>query len=369
MENCPEITDKAISALALLLAPIPFVSEVEVRQKVALSNGQRADFITTLKIGREEVRLVCEVKKDLQPRLVFDAIRQVKDYCSCLSGEPSYPVVVSEYISPRSAEILGNQNVSYFDLAGNSRLCFENVYIEKMGEKLKRGESRRIKSLFGLKSSRMLRLILINSLRPWQVKELTAKTELSLGQVSNIRRALLDQQYAMESQQGGIQLTQPDALLSDWIKSYKKNILNKASGYYSLLDPEERLDAIKRAIAESIDQKSAIVLNGLSAARWQAPYAKSMSDNFYADKKGSEILKKYLMLEPVTVGPNVFIEEPKDLFVFEESVECAPGLKCTSIIQTYLDVYVMGEREQEAAEHIKSHLLRKIWGDYSKDAT
>ena len=368
MENEIEIINEARSVLALLLTPVPFVSGIETQQEVALSNGQRADFIVNLQIGHNEIRLVCEVKKNLQPRFVFDAIRQVRDYCSYLSGEPSYPVVVSEYISPRSAEILVDQNICYFDLAGNCRLCFENIYIEKVGEKFKSGESRRVKSLFGLKSSRMLRLMLRNSIRPWQVKELVAKTELSLGQVSNIRRALLDQQYAMESQQGGIQLTQPDVLLSDWVKLYKKNIVNKASGYYSLLDPEEGLDAIKRAIAESIEQDAGIILNGLSAARWQAPYAKTMSDTFYADKKGAEILKKYLVLEPVTVGPNIFIEEPKDLFVFEESVECAPGLKCTSAIQTYLDLYVAGEREQEAAEHIKSHLLRETWGFYSEDA-
>ena len=367
MLNEVDIRDQVRLVLESLLKPIPFVKGMELKMEVSLEHGRYADFIASLFMGNDELKLVGEVKKSLQPRFVLDAVRQVKEYCSYLSGEAVYPVVVSEYISPRSAEILIEQNISYFDLSGNCRLCFANVYIEKACEKLKSSESRGVKSLFGLKSSRMLRLMLSNPMRPWQVKELAARTKLSLGQVSNIRRSLLDQQYALESQQGGFQLTQPGALLSDWVNSYNKNIVNNGSGYYSLLDPDKRLDAIKLAISESMEQGAGIMLNGLSSARWQAPYAKSMSDTFYADKKGIEILKKYLMLEAVKVGPNVIIEEPKDSFVFEESVSCAPELKCTSAIQTYLDLYIAGEREREAAEHIKSYLLKEKWEFYSGD--
>lgn len=365
--NETEIIYQARSILASLLKPIPFINGVELSQEADLSDGRRADFIATMYVGNDEKRLVCEVKKSLQPRFVLDAIRQVKEYCSYFSGESAYPVVVSEYVSPRSAEILIDKNVSYFDLSGNCRLCFANVYIEKAGGKSKSGERRGVKSLFGLKSSRMLRLMLRNPMRPWQVKELAAKTELSLGQVSNIRRALLNQQYAVEPEQGGIQLTQPGALLGDWAKSYKKNIVNKNSSFYSLLNPEERVDATKMAISESLNKRAGIMLSGLSAARWQAPFTKSMSETLYADEGGIELLKKYLMLEPVKIGPNVIIEEPKDSFVFKESIECAPGLKCTSAIQTYLDLYIAGEREREAAEHIESYLLRDRWSNNFKD--
>jgi len=109
------------------------------------------------------------------------------------------------------------------------------------------------------------------------------------------------------------------------------------------------------------------MFNGLSAARWQAPFAKSVSERFYADFKGIEILKKHLMLEVVKVGPNIIIEEPKDSFIFNEASDCAPGIKCTSEIQTYLDLYIAGEREREAAEHIESYLLKDKWNKNFKD--
>lgn len=367
MLNDIEIIDQAKAILASLLQAIPFVKGVELRQEAILADGMHADFIAAMSVGADQMTLVCEVKKSLQPRFVLDAVRQVKEYCSYFSDAPAFPVVVSEYISPRSAEILIEQNVSFFDLAGNCRFCFANVYIEKQGAKPKSGESRGVKSLFGLKSSRMLRLMLNNPVRTWQVKELAAKTELSLGQVSNIRRALLDQQYALESEQGGIQLTQPGALLGDWVKSYKKNIINKESGFYSLLNSDERIDAIKAAISEAKEKGAEVMLSGLSAARWLAPYAKSSTENFYADKKGIEILKRHLMLESVSMGPNVIIAEPKDSFVFKEGLECAPSLKCSNAIQTFLDLYIAGEREQEAADHIESYLLRDRWKNHFKE--
>lgn len=368
MSNESEIIYQVKPVLEALLEPVPFVNDFELNFEIALEGGRRADFIATLDIRHDKLKLVGEVKKNLQPRYVFDAIRQVKEYCSYFMGEPAYPVVVSEYISPRSAEILINQNVSYFDLAGNCRLSFANVYIEKSGGKPKGSEQRGVKSLFGLKSSRMLRLMLNESVRPmkgkpkdWSIKHLAARAELSYGQVSNVRRALLDQGYALELGEGGFQLNVPGDLLNDWRELYKKNIVKQSSAYYCLLNIEERQEATKAAMREAEIKGAGIMLGGLSAARWLAPFAKSVSEQFYADKPGLEILKKHLMLEAVSMGPNVIIEEPKDSFVFKEAVECAPGLKCTSAIQTYLDIYMAGEREREAAEHIRNNIISKKW--------
>jgi hypothetical protein len=364
-----EIILEAESILDSLLATVPFVDGLEIKQKVALNNGKVADFVAIMYVENDAIRLVCEVKSNLQPRFVFDAIRKVKEYCSALIDEPAYPVVVSEYISPRSAEILNDRQVSYFDLAGNCRLGFANIYIEREGKKPKGAAKRGTKSLFGLKSSRMLRLMLNDYLRPWQVKQLAERTELSLGQVSNIRRALMDQHYAIESDEGGICINQPGALLDEWRRLYKKNIVDHSSSFYSLLNYEERITAIKSAMVEADTKNARIMLSGLSAARFQAPFAKSMSETFYADRGGVEILKKHLLLESATVGPNIIIEEPKDPFVFEEAIECAPGIKCTSTIQTYLDLYIAGEREKEAAEHLETSLLREKWNKNFKDET
>lgn len=363
MLNESELITQVEAFLETHLKLIPLVTEVEWVWEPPLAAVARADFIATFAIGGEEIQLVGETKKNLQPRQIHDVIRQVKEHIFHLPTKSAYPLVVSEYISPRTAETLVKQNISYFDLLGNCRLSFANVYIEKIGEKPKSLARRGVKSLFGVKSSRMLRLMLNNPARTWQVKQLAMEADLSFGQVSNVRRALLDQQYAMELEGKGIQLTEPASLLHDWQKVYKKNVVQGNTGYYSLLNGDERQKAIEGAFMEAEESGAQIMFSGLSAARWLAPYARAVSERFYADKSGREILKKHLGLREVDTGPNVIIEEPRDLYLFEEAIECGPGLKCTSEIQTYLDLYVSGEREQEAAGHLESHILRKKWND------
>ncbi|MFT5132941.1 MAG: hypothetical protein ACI9SC_001410 [Gammaproteobacteria bacterium] len=360
MSNQNDIENQIRSVLEALLEPISFIDDVELLWEATLAEDAHADFIAIITIGEKSIKLLAQFKKNLQPRFVLDAIRQVKENSGYIVGEPVYPLIVSDYISPRSAEILVERNISYFDLTGNCRLDVANIYIEKSGEKNRALERRGLKSLFGLKSSRMLRLLMSDPIRSWQVKELASGSMLSFGQVSNVRRALLDQGYAVETQARGIQLTQPGALLHDWRALYKKPVTNE-NKYYTLLTGEERQNAIKTALKEAELVDAGLMLSGLSAARWLAPFTKTTSESFYADKQGLAILKEYLALDAVNSGPNIIIEEPKDSFIFKESIECAPGLRCTSAIQTYLDLYVRGEREQEAAEHIETHVLRNKW--------
>ena len=361
MLNENEINTQVKASLEAFLMPIPFINGVEWVWEPELEPiaEAQADFIAILAIDSEELQLVGEIRKNLQPRQVHDAIRHVKQHIFHLSARSAYPLVVSEYISPRTAEVLTEENISYFDLLGNCRLSFATVYIEKTGFKPKSLARRGIKSLFGLKSSRMLRLMLNNPTHSWQVKHLAKMADLSFGQISNVRRALLDQQYAIESEEGGIQLSQPTALLHDWQKLYKKNVVKGNTGYYSLLGIGEKQQAIEAAFREVKDRGGKIMLSGTSAARWLAPYVRAVSERFYADKSGREILKKHLELREVDTGPNVIIEEPRDLFLFEEGIECAPNLICTNKIQTYLDLFIAGEREREAAEHLESQVLRK----------
>jgi len=65
-----------------------------------------------------------------------------------------------------------------------------------------------------------------------------------------------------------------------------------------------------------------------------------------------------LQLAPVKAGANVIISEPKDDFIFQEAEESLPNIFCTSPTQTYLDLFVAGEREKEAAEHLLNHFLK-----------
>jgi hypothetical protein len=82
---------------------------------------------------------------------------------------------------------------------------------------------------------------------------------------------------------------------------------------------------------------------------------------FYADDAGLEHLLAGLKLSSTSKGENVTVTVLKDLGVFRDTVEPAPGVICTSPVQTYLDLAAAGERGREAAEH-----LRKEWLTWPK---
>ena len=62
-------------------------------------------------------------------------------------------------------------------------------------------------------------------------------------------------------------------------------------------------------------------------------------------------------MTPATKGPNVILCIPIDVSLFEDAIEQAPGIFCTSPIVTYLDLWNGNERDREAAEHMAGELF------------
>ena len=82
---------------------------------------------------------------------------------------------------------------------------------------------------------------------------------------------------------------------------------------------------------------------------------------FYADSEGEARLKAVLKLEPAAKGENITVDLASDEGVFQEAMEPAPGLHCTGLIQTYLDLAAAGERAAEAAEHLFVERIAPLW--------
>jgi hypothetical protein len=94
-------------------------------------------------------------------------------------------------------------------------------------------------------------------------------------------------------------------------------------------------------------------LASFSAANWIAPYAGTSTQFFYAERRGLDHIRSELKLSSTAKGENVIITIPKDHGIFLDAYEPAPGVRCTSPIQTYLDLSRGGERGEEAAEHLR----------------
>jgi hypothetical protein len=99
------------------------------------------------------------------------------------------------------------------------------------------------------------------------------------------------------------------------------------------------------------------VYASFSAANWLAPYGRVATQHFYVDSTGLQHLRDALKLLPVASRANVVVTILKDRGLFNDTVEPAPGVVCTSPVQTYLDLAIAGERGAEAAEHLRKETL------------
>ena len=354
---------EALLKVRELLRPVPFVSlGADSKEPTDTTDHWRPDFVLDLKAGDDAWVLIGEVKSDGQPRYVRGAVLQLKDYVqrfvSAGANARPYPVFVAPFVSPTSAEICKEAGVGFADLAGNCRLSFGRVYIEKSAAGNPFRQRRVQRSLFSAKSGRVLRLLLAEPQRVWRVVQIAERAKVSVGQVSNLRQRLLDEEWAVVEKEG-LRLSKPRDLLEAWRQAYRLEPARSESGY-TLLHGEALDKAVRTALAEAGKGEHA-VLASYSAGRWLAPFARVASLYLYADPQGEIALRKQLKLESSGKGANVSLVRPKDEGVFLDRIDAGQGMWCTSPIQTYLDLAVSGERGAEAAEHLFNERIAPQW--------
>lgn len=258
-------------------------------------------------------------------------------------------------MSPAAQALCRKQEVGYLDLEGNARLAFGSVFIERQVASKPVAERRELRSLFKPKSAQVLRVMLRDPQRAWRVTELSKSANVSLGHVSNVRVGLLDREWARVSEKG-LYLSEPDALLDEWRDAYEPPVGQRMS-FYTTLHGSSFEEAARQAMS-SDPETGLVALASFSAAHWLAPYGRTGTQYFYADGAGLEQLKSSLKLSSTSKGENVRVTLLKDLGVFHDMVESAPGVTCTSPVQTYLDLAAAGERGREAADHLRQERLK-----------
>ena len=347
---------KAMNAALELLERVPNVETLSVRQELRLESGLRVDGFVEFKLGDDSYGLLIEVKLNGAPRVVRSAVYQLWGYLADAhqsgladSGRRLIPMFVSSYLSPKSRAICRSHKVAYLDLLGNAHLVFGSVYIERTVAGRPRSETRALRSIFSPKAGAILRVLLRDPDRAWRVTDLAHAANASLGHVSNVRKALLDREW-IQKQDGGIVLTQPDALLKTWREKYRRSEGRRISGYTRFHGDELRQRMSGKL--NSRPPRPRAVYSSHSAAQWFAPFARSGTHTFYADGQGAEMLRETLELTRVPRGANVIVRIPTDESLFEDAAQPAPDVFCTSPTITYLDLWAGNDRDREAAEHL-----------------
>lgn len=345
------IEDAARDVLLEQLKGIPFLQAGKAVEKPRTGDAG-IDFSVAVKTRNGRFRIVCEVKSSGQPRIARQACLQLLEYTR--SNPRDYPVFVAPFISAQAAEICKGFNTGYMDLAGNCRLAFDQVYIQKGQYPNPAVVKRELRSLYSPKAERVLRVLLTNPRKAWKTEPLAREADVSLGQVANIKKVLLNREW-IRFETEGFGLNNPTELLNEWGSNYDFS-RNEVRDYYSLMgigEIESELTNASRKIEFILGFTEFSGAARLSpAVRYQRVSAYVLGD------VGS--LAKSAELKSVPSGANVSLIVPYDNGVFYGATRI-DGAPVLSPVQVYLDLLGMKSRGEEAAQAILKEVIIPAW--------
>jgi len=332
--------------LGACLSKIPFL-RIEKIKKEPENGDAKPDFLVKLASPEGERCLLVEVKANGQPRLAREAVNQLLRYRD--SFPEAYGVFMAPYISPSAAKICAEEDIGYIDLAGNCRLCFGQVYIEQEGKPNLFSKKRDLRSLYSAKAERVLRVLLNKPREAWKIVELVDEARVSLGQVSNVKKLLMDREW-IKPEKSGFFLSEPEQLLKEWAENYSFR-RNRVLDFYSLKNVAE----VEADLAELCNRKGLLyAFTSFSGAARLAPAVRYQRVFAYLEETEEDITS-LLGVKKVTSGANVSLLFPYDEGVFYGIREIDQS-RIASPIQIFLDLRSFRGRGDEAA----SALLKKI---------
>jgi len=356
LEN--EMKNKIQNKLKDLLKETGFVRySKSLSQGVMKKNvGKKADIVANIVINNSTVKLIIELKNNGEPRHVRTAIQQLMEYKEVLnkSNRNIYGIIGAPYISEDSARLCKEKGIGYIDLAGNAFLKFNKVFIEKKNYPNLLKERKIIKNIFTPKSSRILRIMLSNPQKKWQLQELAKKSEISIGQAFKVKERLFDLEY-VSGDNKYIFLKRPGELLSKWAENYNYK-KNKSFDYFIIGEPKE----IEQKIADYCNEnKIKYAFSLFSGASLIMPYTRYNRIFVYIMDRRAEVVNE-LQLKPVDSGPNITILEPYDEGVFQAK-QVINNFSIVGNVQLYLDLVGYKGRGEEAANILLEEKIKKQW--------
>jgi len=346
------VEERGAAELERLLKRIPRIRLKSLKMG-RMNRGDGYDVQVRFELGGKQHTLIAEVKSSGQPRYAREAILQLKSIAA-RSTPPAIPVFIAPFLTESTRDLCFEQGVSYLDLEGNARMAFDSVYLEIASPHRPASPRREYRSLFKGRSAKVLRVLLGSPDRSWKLTELALESSVSIGHVSNVKSSLLDREWA-ERNDSGLSLTAPRALLDAWSAAYERPLVAERRFYTTLHG--STLEEALRDLFLSPKDTAHLALASFSAAQWISPFGRTAMQYFYADENRVDLLKDSLRLSSASKGENIVVWIPKDRDVYFGSIEQAGGIRCTSALQTYLDLMQGGERGREAADHLRRTTL------------
>lgn len=347
-----ELLGQAQEVLLSAISRIPTSS----KPKLVATTGDEPghpDLVARLSLSTGRKSLACRVLPKLFPKDVLATTLLLKRWVSRSGAPDGYPVVIAPFISPQSAGMLAEEGVGFVDLAGNFRLAFDQVFLEREVPGNPMRERREVRGLFTPQAARVL-LTLLTRQGPWQGTHLAKESGVSMGYVSGLKQTLSNHEW-IRSERTRIELVQPEALLEAWRAAFDPP---KALPFYTTLHGQRLAARLPEVLAPG-----KALLAGPSAADHIAPYLRTSTVQLICTRAALDTLTATLELQSTSKGgANVLVEQADEADMrFSAQIERGSGILTTDPVSTYLSLWSQGERMQEAAEHLRSTCLSPLW--------
>ena len=210
-----------------------------------------------------------------------------------------------------------------------------------------------IKNIFASKSSRVLRVLLVDFGRDWSEREIAQEAAVSNGLAHYVVRTLFELGFVARDERNRLVLVDPSRLLKRWGAYHQYDRMNGFLDYFTF---EREIDRFVKGVAE-LDLEYAVC--GLVGAWLVAPYVRPVDVHLYVSSKDvAEEIAEKLELNPTPKGGNVKFVLPYDEGVFYGTRKVR-DVKVVSNVQLYVDLYNFPARGEEASSRLLEVVLRE----------
>ena len=316
--------------------------------------GSPLELTVDVTTDQDTHHLAVTVKRSGEPRYAREAVALLSMELR-KSSRDRYPVFAAPFISKSAAEICLEADAGFIDLAGNCRLAFDGIFIERQGQPNKFASKRSLRSLYQAKSSRVLRALLFNPNLTWKLSDLSEAAGVSIGLVFNVKKILIDREWAAFDKEG-LRLVQPQRVLRDWGEHYSFG----ENAFFNFRSPDSPPEMESKLAERLSSEGMRYALTSFSAFARMTPEAGGYAELIaYVDSDINRVAD-LLGLKPPDSEPNVKLMLPYDEGVFY-GVRQIEGIETVSQIQAYLDLAGLKGTGEKAAEILLTQVIQKEW--------
>ena len=332
-----KISRRAIECVENKFLKLPNVQKYEITQKT------ERGFIASIEMeDGYEFMINAVVITQVFPSTVMQLIDRQKN-------EKGIPVLISQYISERTAQMCEENSMGYFDYAGNCWFVGHSLFLSERGNKNIQPKEQKAVSIFeksSVVSSLILRELFVDVTKVWKLKYLSEKVNCSIGQVSKVMKYLVQNVWAEKTKEGYI-LKNPEMLLREWSRIYGNKEVTAYNCY--TLDNISSFEKKLQLLKEDVGIES--YLTGFSGGVRYTPVVRYNKVHVFISPEDIPEAIRYLDVKEVNSGANVVVFAMDNDSYIKDSREINNN-SVVSPIQVYLDSMQLKSRGEELAEAV-----------------